>query len=300
MSPAPTSDVLGSGPAAPSLLAAPLLWVTGGKGGVGKTTLTANLGVELARRGYRVLLVDFDLGLGNLDVLLRLRPERTLEDAYRGRCRTERCVVRAPHGLDVLPAASGSPEMAAADPVRRAWLFGELERLGAAYDVVLGDSAAGIGPDVLASAAAAGRVWVVTTPDPAALTDAYGLIKALDSWAGACGGDVATPELVVNLAGDVEEAERVARRLTRVCERFLARAPRLAGWLPRARGVADAARFQRPFALGRDESLEVACLRRLVAALEPWLPPPAAAARGRSQRRAGPKTATQAPVAGDR
>ena len=258
-----------------SVLAAPFLWVTGGKGGVGKTTLTVNLGVELARRGYRVLLVDFDLGLGNLDVFLRLHPTQTLEDAHRGRCRTERCIVRAPHGLDVLPASSGSPQMAAADPVRRTWMFDEIARIGAAYDIVLGDSAAGIGPEVLASAALAGRVWVVTTPDPAALTDAYGLIKALDSWVGARAGDVATPELVINQASDLEEAERVARRLRRVCERFLARTPRLAGWLPRARGVAEGARTQRPFALGRPEALEIGCLRRLARSLEPWLPAPA-------------------------
>lgn len=273
-----------------SVLAAPFLWVTGGKGGVGKTTLSANLGVELARRGYRVLLVDFDLGLGNLDVLLRLRPAHTLEDAYLGRCRTEACVVRAPHGFDVLAAASGSAEMAADDDVRRAWLFGEIARLGAAYDVVLGDSAAGIGPDVLAAATAAGRVWVVTTPDPAALTDAYGLIKALDARAGARGEDVATPELVVNMASDLEEAERIAQRVRRVCERFLARTPRLAGWMPRARGVADAARFQRPFALGSSETLEVGCLRRLVRHLEPWLPPlekaaPSSPRRGTARKR---------------
>jgi len=253
--------------------AVPFVWVTGGKGGVGKSTLAANLGVELSRRGHSVLLVDFDLGLGNLDVVLRLRAKYTLEDAYRGRCRTETCIVSGPRGLSVLPAGSGSPEMAAPDPVRRRWLLGELARLSEDFSVVIGDSAAGIGPDVLAAAAEASRVWVVTTPEPAAMTDAYGLIKALDIWSVERGVDVATPELVMNLASDLDEAERSALRLRRVCERFLARTPRLAGWLPRSHGIAAAARSQRPFALGRPEDLEVGCLRRLARHLEGWLSP---------------------------
>ncbi len=90
---------------------APLVLVTGGKGGVGKTTIATNLGVPLARNGKRVLLVDLDLGLSNVDVMLRLSPARTMEDALEGRCAFEDCLIDGPSGLKVLPAGSASMRM---------------------------------------------------------------------------------------------------------------------------------------------------------------------------------------------
>jgi flagellar biosynthesis protein FlhG len=261
--------------------ACPFVLVTGGKGGVGKSTLAANLGVELARAGARVLLVDLDLGLANLDVLLKLERRAPLEDLLAGRLRIEDCIVAGPAGLDVLPAASGVPELARPDADRRAHLFGELVRASADYDLILGDTAAGIGEDVLAFAAAATRVLVVTAPDPAAVTDAYGVIKALDVWSregdsGAgrgVGREVATPELVVNFAAGVEEARRIAERLRTTAERFLARSPRLVGWLPRSRTVLTCALAQRPFVLASPD----ASVTRRVQALAERLTSPTAA-----------------------
>ncbi|MBI5434171.1 MAG: AAA family ATPase [Planctomycetes bacterium] len=244
-------------------LRAPFLLVTGGKGGVGKTTVAVNLALELARTGKRPLLVDLDLGLANVDVLMRLAAPRTLEDALSGACRFEDCVVAAPHGLFVLPASSGVADLAALDPERRARLAAGLAELSARYDCVIGDSAAGIGADVLAFASRADCVLVVTTPEPAALTDAYGLIKALDELARQHGGDVPTPELLINLCDGIDQAEFVGRKLRAVCERFLARSPRLAGWLPRSRAVSESVSTQRPFVLGSQRSLESHCLRSL-------------------------------------
>lgn len=213
---------------------APFILVTGGKGGVGKTTVTADLGVALARSGLKVLLVDLDLGLANLDIALGLSPGRTLEDALAGRCAFEDCVARGPAGVAVLPASSGNASMGKPDASRREELLGAIRSLGPDYDLVLGDSAAGIGHDVLAFASLADHVLVVTTPAAAALTDAYGLIKALDTWGREEGIEVPTPELVVNQVDGLEQAERTASRLSRVCERFLCRRPRTAGWLPKS------------------------------------------------------------------
>ena len=113
-----------------------------------------------------------------------------------------------------------------------------------------------------AFACAADRVLVTTTPEVAALTDAYGLIKALDRYGARTGADVPTPELVVNQASDVAEADSIARKLRSICERFLCRSPRQAGWLPRSQGIARGAWAGRPFALEGD-GLEHLCLRQL-------------------------------------
>ncbi|MEZ6016028.1 MAG: AAA family ATPase [Planctomycetota bacterium] len=251
---------------------APFVLVTGGKGGVGKTTLAANLGVQLAREGRRVLLIDLDLGLANINVLLGLTVSRTLEEALAGQCDIRDCIVPGPGGVHVLPAGSGSEAMAHLSSANRERLLGWIRVLTAEYDLVLGDSAAGIGPDVLGFAAIADRVLVVTTPDLAALTDAYGLIKALDEYARRTGRDVPTPEIVVNLSSGVEEGLAVARKLRQVCERFLSRSPRQAGWIPRSTAVSASVADQAPFALGARRALEQLCLRQISGRLERLCP----------------------------
>lgn len=238
----------------------PLLLFTGGKGGVGKTTLTADLGIALARAGKRVLLVDLDLGLANLDVVLRVRSDRTVEDALEGRCAFEDCVIRGPEGVYLLPAGSGNAKMGAPDRARRAALLEGLSRLAPDYDVLLADSAAGIGHDVLAFAAAADHVFVVTTPNPAALTDAYGLIKAIDTWGRDSESEVPTPELVINQVSGLEQAEATAARLRAVCEHFLCRRPRTAGWLPASEAVGRGPLLS---GAGDRKSLYYNCLCRL-------------------------------------
>lgn len=248
----------------------PFVLVTGGKGGVGKTTVAANLGVDLAREGHRILLVDLDLGLANLDVVLGLSPEERLDAALRGDVDIDACVLRGPGGVDVLPAASGREDMAALDPAQRARLMELVAGVAArgGYDLVIGDSAAGVGSDVLGFAAMATRVIVVTTPDLAALTDAYGLIKALDEFGRASGGDIPTPEVVVNHASGIEEGQAIAAKLRAICERFLARSPRQAGWLPRSVSVERSGALRTPFVLRPKRALEQVCMRQISSRLQ--------------------------------
>lgn len=250
----------------------PFVLVTGGKGGVGKTTVAANLGVEMANAGKRVLIVDLDLGLANLNVLLGLDAPRTLEDALAGTARPFECVVPGPGGVHVLPAGSGTERMGRLTGDQRERLVELIAEVARGYDVVIGDSAAGIGPDVMAFASIADRVLVVTTPDLAALTDAYGLIKALDQFGSRTEGDIPTPEIVVNHASGIEEGEAVARKLKAICERFLARSPRQAGWLPRSAAVASSADRQVPFAMRSKKALEHLCLRQIASRLQRLVP----------------------------
>ncbi|HTF91367.1 MAG TPA: AAA family ATPase [Planctomycetota bacterium] len=253
-------------------MSAPFVLVSGGKGGVGKTMVAVNLAVQLASEGRRVLLADLDLAMADAHVLVRLSPSSTIKDFLAGRVTARDCIVRAAGGFDLLPAESGDPGLARDDAQRREAILAALAELSVDYDIVLGDSAAGVGPDVLDFAAAADRVLIVTTPDPTALTDAYGCIKALDLHATELGLDLPTPELILNQVDGADQADGLATRLRGVCERFLARSPRLAGWLPRSSLICASIARQRPFALDQPRALENHCMRRLSARVQRWFP----------------------------
>ena len=252
---------------------APIVAVTGGKGGVGKTMLAVNAAFAVARTGRRVLLVDLDLGLADVGVLLGRSPVATIEDVVVSDLDPRAALVQVAPGLDALCGGGGSPAMADLAPPARMRIVGLLKELAREYDLVLCDGAAGIGSDALHFLAAADHVVLVTTPDPAALTDAYGLVKALDAFGEQHGREIPTPEVVVNRAASPEEADGVATRLRAVCERFLSRSPKSAGWLPASGLVELACRVQRPFAAdGQAPGLLGTCIARLAARFERLCP----------------------------
>ncbi|MEM8709395.1 MAG: AAA family ATPase [Planctomycetota bacterium] len=247
----------------------PFVLVTGGKGGVGKTTMAGNMAVELAAKGRRVLLVDLDLGLSNLDCLFGLSVGSARMDAVlRGEKSASECIVEGSAGVHLLPAASGEESMGQLSADRLQRLHDAIAEVAPRYDLIVGDSAAGIGPDVLTFASVADRVFVVTTPELAALTDAYGLIKALDQYGGRTGVDIPTPEVIVNHASGIEEGKSVASKLRAICERFLARSPRQAGWMPRSVHIERSASNQKPFALSSRRALEQLCIGHIANRLE--------------------------------
>lgn len=173
------SDQAGSLRTRVSARRARVITITSGKGGVGKTTLVANLGLVIARLGRRVLLLDGDLGLANLAILFNQAPKRTLEDALAGRCSMQDVVLVVNEGLAVLPAAAGVARLAELPDDERRPLLGDIARLGTEYDLLLIDTGAGIGATVQDLVALADRVFLVTTQEPTALSDAYGLLKAV-------------------------------------------------------------------------------------------------------------------------
>ena len=153
--------------------------VTSGKGGVGKTFLSANLAAALARQGERVLVLDADLGLANLDVVLNLFPKITLHDVFTGKHSLEEAILPAPGGFHVLLAGSGMVEYSRLTPEVREQLVDVVQRVVPRFDRILLDTGAGISDVVLYTVSLADEVLIVTTPEPTALTDAYATIKVL-------------------------------------------------------------------------------------------------------------------------
>ena len=153
--------------------------VTSGKGGVGKTFISANLAAALTRRGQRVLVLDADLGLANLDVVLNLYPKTTLHDVFTGKCDLEAAILPAPGGFSVLLAGSGLVEYSRLTNEVREQLLDIIDKMKPRFDYIILDTGAGISDVVLFAVSLASDVLLVATPEPTSLTDAYATIKVL-------------------------------------------------------------------------------------------------------------------------
>lgn len=166
-------------PAAPAGRRARTIAITSGKGGVGKTFVAANLAAALARRGERVLVLDADLGLANLDVVLNLFPKTTLHDVFTRKATLEQAILPAPGGFSVLLAGSGLVEYSRLTPQVRDQLIEVVEQVRPRFDRVILDTGAGISDVVLHAISLADEVLVVATPEPTSMADAYATIKVL-------------------------------------------------------------------------------------------------------------------------
>jgi len=216
--------------------------ITSGKGGVGKTCLAVNLAFALAHQGKRVLLVDGDLGLANVDVLLDLEVGVTIWDILDRGIEPEAALISVHPRLDVLPASSGVPEMANLGSNDQGLLQEMLRGLATPYQYVILDTAAGLGSAVLWFNSISDLSLVVTTTDPTALTDAYALIKVLtQSHHGCCF------EVVLNGVQDDKEARATFETLAAAAHRFLGLNLELLGAVPDDPAVKKAVRKQMPF-----------------------------------------------------
>ncbi len=193
-----------------------VITVTSGKGGVGKTNVVANLAVELSRAGKRVLVLDADLGLGNIDVLLGLVPLYTLEHVLRGSHHLSDIIIQGPAGIQVLPAGSGLPQLTSLTDSQKLLLQTELEHVADAVDVLLIDTGAGVSPTVTYFASAAQETIVVVSSEPTSLTDAYALIKVL------CRQHRERRfKVLVNMVKSQRDATLTFRKLDAAADRFL-------------------------------------------------------------------------------
>lgn len=190
--------------------------VTGGKGGVGKTSVSINLAVAMAEQGKRVMLLDADLGLANVDVALGLHPEYNLSHVVRGERSLDEVVLHGPAGVRVVPAASGVQQMAELSPAEHAGLIRAFSDLSSDLEVLVVDTAAGISDTVVSFSRAAQEVVVVVCDEPASITDAYALIKLLNREHG-----VNRFRVLANMARSTQEGKDLYKKLYRVTERYL-------------------------------------------------------------------------------
>ncbi|MGE0079831.1 MAG: MinD/ParA family protein [Thiohalomonadaceae bacterium] len=239
-----------------------VLAVTSGKGGVGKTNVALNLAIALANRMQRVVLWDADLGLANVQVLLRLQPQGDLSDVLAERKSIREVLIDTPVGIKVVPGASGDEHLANLS-VRERLVFSEaIQDLVQEADFIIIDTGAGISANTMDFARAADDVLVVTTPEPTALVDAYAAIKVVHGRA-----PWSKVHLVVNMARDEKEAKRAMLRLESMAAHYVGRRLIEEGTILYDQAVGSAVRQRQPFILAYPESQAAAAIWRMADSL---------------------------------
>jgi flagellar biosynthesis protein FlhG len=243
--------------------------VTGGKGGVGKTSVAINLSIALAERGRRVVLLDADLGLANVDVLLGLRARRNLADVLAGSCTLAETLLDGPGGIRIIPASSGTQSMVNLSRAEHAGLIHAFSELAGSMDTLVIDTAAGISDAVVSFVRAAQECIVVVCNEPSSLADAYALIKLLNRDYG-----MQRFRILANQVRSPQEGAALFTRLEQVCERFLDVMLYHIGDVPWDDMVRKCIQRQKPVLLGAPRSRAAAALRELALKVE-RLPLPA-------------------------
>jgi flagellar biosynthesis protein FlhG len=242
--------------------------VTGGKGGVGKTTVSANLAVSIAAQGRDVMLVDADLGLANVDVVLGLNTRFHLGHVVSGECSLEDAIVTGPHGLQIVPAASGIKRMANLSDTEQAGIIRAFSDLYHRVDVMIVDTAAGLHDSVLTFSQAAQHVLVVVCDEPASITDAYALIKVLSREHG-----VRRFQILANQTRRSGEGPELFQKISRVCDRFLNVTLEFAGSVPFDDYLRRAVQRQSAVVEAYPSSISSVALKNLAVKADKWSVP---------------------------
>jgi flagellar biosynthesis protein FlhG len=238
--------------------------VTSGKGGVGKTQVSANVGVALAQRGLKVLLMDADLGLASLDLALGLQPDRDLRAVINGECKIEEILMEGPAGVKLIPACPGRYEMANLGAKDRNTLMNAIDGIAEGFDVLIVDTGAGIGSNAVDFASSADEVLLVVTPDPTSLRDAYAMAKVLHRRSG-----VDRIQLVANQVESDSEGAVIHDRINGIIKRFLSLELCYLGCIPSDPGVREGVSAGEPFVIRSPRSLATRAVEGLVRRLCP-------------------------------
>ncbi len=239
--------------------------VTSGKGGAGKTNVSVNLAIALAAQGKEVMLLDADLGLGNVDVMLGMHPRRNLSHVVAGDCELEDVIVRGPGGVRLVPSASGVARMTDLGPVEQAGLINAFGDLGFGLDVLVVDTAAGVSRNVISFLKASHEIVVVVCDEPASLTDAYALMKVLSREHGRD-----RFRILANMARTSAEGRDVFMKLVRVSDRFLSVRLDFMGSIPFDETVHKAVRRQRAVSDVFPRSRAALAFKKMAAVTDNW------------------------------
>ncbi|MBN1531654.1 MAG: MinD/ParA family protein [Spirochaetes bacterium] len=229
--------------------------VTSGKGGVGKTSVAVSLSIALAQGGSSVTLLDADLGLANINVILGIIPKYNLYHVIKGKKKLKDIVLDVPEGIKIIAGASGFHQLANLDPKQRSTFIEAVAELDS-DDFMIIDTGAGVSQNVLSFVFAADEVVVITTPEPTAITDAYGIIKSIAAQA---------PEkvikIIVNRVQSVSEGKRVAQRVINIAGQFLNIKVENLGFIFEDMYVPKSVRNQKPFIVSYPRSKASGCIQ---------------------------------------
>lgn len=242
--------------------------VTGGKGGVGKTNVSVNLGVAMCEIGHRVMLLDADLGLANIDVILGLHPKYDISHVLSGERGLEEVMVEGPAGLRIVPGASGIQALAEMGTAEHAGLINAFSDVAGQVDTLIVDTAAGISDTVLSFARASHEILVVVCDEPASITDAYAIIKLLNRDYGH-----QRFRILANMARSAQEGRDLFNKMCRVTDRYLDVTLSFMGAIPYDDNLRRAVRSQRPVIQAFPRSRVAQGFRSLAKKVESWPQP---------------------------
>ncbi|MEM6954261.1 MAG: MinD/ParA family protein [Myxococcota bacterium] len=241
--------------------------ITSGKGGVGKTQLSANLGVCFAQRGLRVLMLDADVGLASLDLALGIKPHDDLRAVIRGEAKVQDVLCEGPAGVHIVPACPGRYDMANMSTEERGRLQSAVQDLARGYDVLLVDTGAGIGSNAVAFAGGADEAVLVVTPDPTSLRDAYAMAKVLHRRSG-----IDQIRVVANQVHSDAEGAEIFDRLNEIVQRFMTLQLVFLGSIAMHAAVRSAVVDGTPYVLAQPESLPARAVQAIARRLLPPMP----------------------------
>jgi flagellar biosynthesis protein FlhG len=223
---------------------AKVITVTSGKGGVGKTNITINLAIALSDMGFKVVILDADFGLANIDVLFGIIPKFTLVDVIQDKKNILEILCEGPRNIKFISGGSGVEDLVKLERKQLERFVNNIALLDKIADYILVDTGAGLSENVMSFVMAADEVVLVTTPEPTSITDAYALIKMLSHR-----DKEKTIKVVVNRAESISEAEEILKKLSLVSEKFLSLKLQPLGYVLHDEAVIRAVKMQQPFSL---------------------------------------------------
>jgi len=239
--------------------------VSGGKGGVGKTNVSLNTAIALGQQGKRVLVLDADLGLANVDVMLGLRVKRNLSHVLSGECELDDIIITGPSNIKIIPATSGSQSMVDLTPAEHAGLIRAFSEMQTKFDVLIVDTAAGISDMVLSFTRAAQDVMLVVCDEPTSITDCYALMKLLNRDHG-----VFKFKVVANMVRTPKEGQQLFAKLTKVTDRFLDVALELVAVVPFDENIRKSVRKQQAIVEAFPDSPAAKAFKGLASKIITW------------------------------